>query len=434
MTKLHSANTIVSEIPEISIDDYTYDLPEERIASMPLVERDQSKLMVVDAKTGAIDHRHFCNLPELLPPQTLLIRNNSKVIAARLSLRKQSGGRVEVLCVQPLEPSTELPSALLARGSTKWKCLLHGRNLKPLMSLSACVVHHASPLLLKATLLEKDAESTVCFEWQPKELTFLEVLEAVGKVPLPPYLNREPDEQDKIRYQTVYARNEGSVAAPTAGLHFTQAIYERLQQKGIDVQELTLHVGIGTFKPVHARDAREHNMHAEQVHVPKQTLLALHQQLVRQEPVVAVGTTSLRVLESLYWFGAKLACQQVPVWRAKTMNLEQWEAYSLSQESAIAPVQSLETLLNWLDKHGLESVAGSTQLMIVPGYDYKICDGLITNFHQPRSTLILLVAAFLGGELWKKVYHEALQNDYRFLSYGDASLLWRRSALPSKSA
>jgi S-adenosylmethionine:tRNA ribosyltransferase-isomerase len=426
MTKLHSANTIVSEIPKISIDDYTYDLPEERIAATPLAERDQSKLMMVDARTGAMSHHRFYNLPELLPPHTLLIRNNSKVIAARLLLRKQSGGRVEVLCAQPLEPSPELPAALLARGSTKWKCLLHGRNLKPLMSLSTSVVYNASPLLLKATLLEKNVETTVCFEWQPKELTFLEVLEAVGKVPLPPYLNREPDEQDKIRYQTVYAKNEGSVAAPTAGLHFTQAIYERLQQKGIDVQELTLHVGIGTFKPVHAHDARQHDMHAEQVIVSKQTLVALHQHLAQQMPVVAVGTTSLRVLESLYWFGMKLALKQEPVWRMNTMNLEQWEAYALLREHGMPQAhQSLEALLNWLDKHGLEAVTGSTQLMIVPGYHYKICDGLITNFHQPRSTLILLVAAFLGGDLWKKVYDEALQNEYRFLSYGDASLLWR---------
>ncbi len=427
MKKSHSANPVMSEIPEVSIDDYTYDLPEERIATMPLAERDQSKLMVVDAKTGAISHHRFYNLPELLPLHTLLIRNNSKVIAARLCLKKQSGGRVEVLCVEPVEPSSELSAALLAKETAKWKCLLHGRKLRPFMSLSTSVVYNTSPLLLKATLLEKDVETTVCFEWQPKELTFLQVLEAVGKVPLPPYLNREPNEQDKVRYQTVYAKNEGSVAAPTAGLHFTQAIYERLQQKGVDVQELTLHVGIGTFKPVHERDVRQHNMHAEQVIVSRQTLLALHQHLAQQTPVVAVGTTSLRVLESLYWFGTKLARQQEPARHAKTMNLEQWEAYALLREHGRLPAQqSLEAILNWLDKHALEAVMGATQLIIMPGYHCQICNGLITNFHQPRSTLILLVAAFLGGDLWKKVYHEALQNDYRFLSYGDASLLWRK--------
>lgn len=422
-----SQHQIGNIIPEIHIDDYIYDLPEEQIATAPLPERDQSKLLMVQAKTGEISHHHFSDLPDLLPAETLLVFNNSKVIAARLALKKQSGGKVEVLCVEPSEPNSDIALALLAKGAVKWKCLLHGRNLKALMTLSTSVMHQAKPLLLKATLVEKGMESTLCFEWQPKELPFLEVLEAVGKAPLPPYLKREPTRSDKLRYQTVYAKSEGSVAAPTAGLHFTPAVLERLRQKGVSSAELTLHVGMGTFKPVQQSNVQHHVMHAEQISVPKQTLLTLHNHIEKGKPVVAVGTTSMRVLESLYWFGVKLLLKDNKVLHKSIMNVEQWEAYTLASQLSTLPatVQGLEAVLECLQKHSLDGLSGKTQLIIVPGYRYMMCDGLITNFHQPRSTLILLVAAFLGGELWKKVYNEALQNGYRFLSYGDSSLLWR---------
>lgn len=422
-----SQHQIGNIIPEIRIDDYIYDLPEEQIATAPLPERDQSKLLMVRAKTGEISHHHFSDLPELLPAETLLIFNNSKVIAARLALKKQSGGKVDVLCVEPSEPNADIALALLAKGTAKWKCLLHGRNLKPLMTLSTSVMYQAKPLLLKATLVEKGIESTLCFEWQPKELSFVEVLEAIGKAPLPPYLKREPTRSDKFRYQTVYAKSEGSVAAPTAGLHFTPAVLERLQQKGVSSAELTLHVGMGTFKPVQQSDVQHHVMHAEQISVQRQTLLTLHNHIAKGKPVVAVGTTSMRVLESLYWFGIKLLLKDDKVQHKNTMNVEQWDAYTLASKLGKLPavVQSLEAVLEWLDKRSLDGLSGKTQLMIMPGYHFAVCDGLITNFHQPRSTLILLVAAFLGGTLWKKVYDEALQNGYRFLSYGDSSLLWR---------
>ncbi len=422
-----SQHQIGNIIPEIHIDDYIYDLPEEQIATAPLPERDQSKLLMVQAKTGEISHHHFSDLPDLLPAETLLVFNNSKVIAARLALKKQSGGKVEVLCVEPSEPNSDITLALLAKGAVKWKCLLHGRNLKALMTLSTSVMHQEKPLLLKATLVEKGIESTLCFEWQPKELSFLEVLEAIGKAPLPPYLKREPTQSDKLRYQTVYAKSEGSVAAPTAGLHFTPAVLERLRQKGVSSAELTLHVGLGTFKPVQQSNVQHHVMHAEQISVPKQTLLTLHNCIEKGKSVVAVGTTSMRVLESLYWFGVKLLLKDNKVLHKSIMNVEQWEAYTLASQLSKLPatVQSLEAVLEWLQKHSLDGLSGKTQLMIVPGYRYMMCDGLITNFHQPRSTLILLVAAFLGQDLWKKIYNEALQNGYRFLSYGDSSLLWR---------
>ncbi|MCS7013585.1 MAG: S-adenosylmethionine:tRNA ribosyltransferase-isomerase [Chloroherpetonaceae bacterium] len=412
-------------VPEISIEDYTYTLPESRIAQAPLPERDQSKLLVAHAPTGQISHHHFWQLPELLPENTLLIRNNSKVIAARLHLQKQSGGKVELLCVEPVSPSPDLQVALLAREKSQWKCLIDGRNVRVGTSLSTGTVYHEKPLLLKALVLEKGIETIVEFEWQPAELCFLEVLEAIGKSPLPPYLKREPNELDRTRYQTVYAKYEGSVAAPTAGLHFTPALFDRLHQKGIAVHDVTLHVGIGTFKPVKESDVRQHDMHSEHISISRQTLVALHDGLLQNKRVVAIGTTSLRTLESLYWFGFRLLQHDIPTLCSESISVAQWEPYHPSSEPLPSSAAALSAILDWMEKHKLEVATGTTELMIVPSYSYKICDGLITNFHQPRSTLLLLVAAFLGDPLWRKVYEAALQNGYRFLSYGDSSLLWR---------
>ncbi len=417
-------------LSNISLSDYDYDLPAERIAKFPLAERDQSKLLVADALDGRLEHRRFFELPDLLPPKALLVRNNTKVISARLHLQKQSGGRVEIFCIESADASPDNAFGLMDTDSAVWKCLIGGR-VRTGMELSKAGLFNGRPLFLSAKILSQiNGETQVRFQWSPEDLPFVAVLETLGQVPLPPYLKRDAEESDKVRYQTVYAKQGGSVAAPTAGLHFTDAVFSRLREKSIDLAELTLHVGLGTFKPIESTDIAQHTMHGERIAVPKDTLDKLLAQLAQRKngggKIIAVGTTSVRTLETLYWFGVRLAKKDGDAWKGKYVSLSQWDSYRLSDSGNLPDAsESLKTLAEWAEQHYLSTISGETQLFIAPDYHYALCDGIITNFHQPRSTLILLVAAFLGKSLWKKVYDEALQNGYRFLSYGDSSLLRR---------
>ncbi len=408
-----------SYVPSVSPDALLYDLPEERIAKFPLPERDHSKLLVASAITQEISHHQFYHLPSLLPERALLVRNNTKVIAARLHLAKPTGGLIELLCLEPIAPSQDPALTLNAKNACRWQCLIGGRKV----SVGTVLHLHG----LTATVVDKiDAEATVDFVWNTNQ-TFADLLDSIGNIPIPPYLKREAEDEDKSRYQTVYATVQGSVAAPTAGLHFTERVFEALHQKHIQIADLTLHVGLGTFKPVESDSIAEHQMHTERIAVPLTTLERLIEQATSPTPcIVAVGTTSMRTLESLYWFGAKLYANDGNARTRDDIWVSQWEAYRLTAEHKTPPLEvALKFLLEWAKGKGLEHLQGETELIIVPSYSFKVVDALITNFHQPRSTLILLVAAFLGNDFWRKVYQSALENDYRFLSYGDSSLLWR---------
>lgn len=418
-------NKQLSFVPSASSDALLYELPEERIAQFPLVERDHSKLLVANACTKEISHYHFYDLPANLPEGALLVRNNTKVIAARLYFAKLTGGAVEVLCLEPLAPSNDVALTLNAKRFCRWKCLIGGKKI----TTGTKLFLHS----ITATVIEKvGAEAIVDFAWETDtsfaETSFAELLESIGNMPIPPYLKREAQEQDRFRYQTVYALSQGSVAAPTAGLHFTERVFDALHRKHVQIADLTLHVGLGTFKPVESPSIAEHEMHAERIAVPLSTLERLIEQASSPKPcIVAVGTTSMRTLESLYWFGAKL-CENDGEARAQnTLWVSQWEAYRLLLEGKTPALQdALNVLLDWAKANGLEQVQGETQLMIAPSYTFKVVDALITNFHQPKSTLILLVSAFLGNDFWRKVYQSALDSGYRFLSYGDSSLLWHK--------
>ncbi|MCS6988215.1 MAG: S-adenosylmethionine:tRNA ribosyltransferase-isomerase [Chloroherpetonaceae bacterium] len=404
------------------MNEFGYELPEERIAKFPLAERDQSKLLVADAASQSVSHHRFFELASLLPEKALLVRNDTKVIAARLHLAKSTGGLVELLCLDPVAPSVDPAIALSAKRSCRWNCLIGGRKIE-----------RGSTLRLRelvATVLEKSgAQALVEFAWQTNQ-TFAELLDEMGKMPIPPYLKRDANTEDKTRYQTVYAIHQGSVAAPTAGLHFTERVFQQLANKQIQIADLTLHVGLGTFKPVESDTIAEHQMHVERIAVPLDAVEALLAQAAMPKPcVVAVGTTSMRTLESLYWFGAKLCLDDGDARKRNDLWVSQWDSYRLSATSSLPSLErALNALLEWATRNGLERISGETQLIIAPSYEFKVVDALITNFHQPRSTLILLVAAFLGDDFWRVVYQSALDNGYRFLSYGDSSLLWRKKA------
>ncbi len=408
-----------SFVPNIALGEFFYELPEARIAKFPLPERDHSKLLVANALTQEISHHHFYDLPSLLPEDALLVRNNTKVIAARLHLAKPTGGLVEVLCLEPIAPSPDPALTLNAKNACRWQCLIGGRKIAV-----GTVLHLHG---LTATVVDKiGAEAIVDFAWNTNQ-TFADLLDSIGNIPIPPYLKRDAEDVDKSRYQTVYAVAQGSVAAPTAGLHFTERVFEALHQKHIHIADLTLHVGLGTFKPVESDSIAEHKMHTERMAVPLTTLERLLEQATSAKPcIVAVGTTSMRTLESLYWFGAKLYANDGDARTRNDLWISQWDAYRLTAEQKTPPLEvALNFLLEWAKEKGLEHLQGETEMIIVPSYPFKVVHALITNFHQPRSTLILLVAAFLGNDFWRKVYQSALENNYRFLSYGDSSLLWR---------
>lgn len=400
---------------DLSIHDFSYDLPADKIAAFPLEARDQSKLL--HYKGGQISDRQFFELPELLNEGDLLVFNQTRVVQARLVFRNSTGARIEVFCLEPLG-QTDMVQAMLQKGNAEWLCMV-GRASKWKEDEVLKAEHSESGIQLKVRMLLREAEGfKLHFSWESSAHCFAEILECFGKIPLPPYIKREPVEGDSERYQTVYARENGSVAAPTAGLHFTDAVLDALQKKGIGLGKLTLHVGAGTFKPVKAERMADHAMHEEKVIVGIDVIEQLANCKGR---VLAVGTTSLRSLESLYWTALRLKNRPDSEWNVR---VSQWEPY----ESGYLH-DSFQELMAWLAEgmrqRGMQTLTGSTGLLIAPGYSLKVAEGLITNFHQPNSTLLLLVAAVIGED-WKKVYAHALENGYRFLSYGDASLLEKK--------
>lgn len=405
----------------LSIAGFTYDLPPERIAKYPLEERDNSKLLVY--KSGKITTSSYSSIAEFLPEGSLLVFNNTKVVEARLLFQKPTGGVIEIFCLEPDDQYTDITSAMLQKGNVKWKCLVGGASKwKHGMKLQKEVFENGKTFIVEAAIAGRLSDSFIIeLSWQPQELSFAEILHLAGFIPLPPYLHRDVEEEDKNRYQTIYAKHEGSVAAPTAGLHFTDAVFEKLAAKNIQKEFVTLHVGAGTFKPVKAETMDEHEMHAEFIDVSAETIERLVNHL--DKTIVAVGTTSLRTIETLFWMGVKVT--RKPESSFDEITIHQWDPYEIEQTN-VAAIDALNNLLQWMSKKGLKRILSKTQILIAPGYQLKIAKGIITNFHQPQSTLLLLVAAIVG-EQWKSIYQYAMDNDFRFLSYGDGCLLWDES-------
>ncbi len=397
-------------LPNIHISDYTYNLPEEKIAVYPLSERDKSKLLIWN--NGEVSEMVFANIDRALPPKSLLIFNNTRVIHARLHFRRPTGARIEIFCLEPSTPANHQQS-LQQTGFVEWKCLIGNSKKWKSGTLELPVHLGGATIVLTAERIEQRGNAFIVrFSWNTPH-SFGALLEAAGNIPIPPYLNREAEESDTSRYQTLYARIDGSVAAPTAGLHFTDEVLEQLKNKQILSAELTLHVGAGTFQPVKSERVADHEMHTESVVV---TFAFLKQLIEHQHPVVAVGTTSVRSLESLYWLGVLISERAA---EQSTLHIGQWDPYTFSGE--MTPIEALSALCTWMDKHHLNYLEFTTSVLIMPGYKYRIIQGMVTNFHQPESTLLLLIAAFLGNE-WRAVYNYALQNNFRFLSYGDSNL------------
>ena len=402
---------------EVQIKDFTYDLPNDRIAKYPLASRDLSKLLVY--QNGNITEDIYKNLDQHISENALFVFNNSKVIQARLHFKNANGGNIEIFCLEPSGEDAEPSSAMIKKQSVAWECLI-GR-LDRWKEDQICI--KTNDCMLQAEIVKRNGNLfTVKFSWQPEDLCFAEVLEKVGNIPIPPYLKRDSEAIDKSRYQTVYATQEGSVAAPTAGLHFTNDIFEKLDSKKALIDYVTLHVSAGTFKPVKSETLEGHDMHAEWIEVSKDSIQKLIHQLSdnhSKKNIIAVGTTSMRTIESLYWMGVK-AHQNMEV-TIQDLEVKQWDAYELNQE--LSALDALNSLLVWLHKNNIEKIICKTQLLIVPTYKLRIIQALITNFHQPSSTLLLLVAAVVGDD-WKTIYDYALAHDFRFLSYGDGSLLF----------
>ena len=418
---------------DISINDYTYNLPNERIAAFPLTERDASKLLIY--KEDGISEDIYRNIAAHIPENSLLVFNNTRVIQARVLFTKPTGGVIEIFCLEPYEAINEYSTIMNKKGSVRWKCMIGGASKWKEGELNKKVEIRNLPagqagkkLEMKAKLLEKLSDAYVVeLTWFPEELSFAEVIEACGDMPLPPYIKRKAETSDKERYQTIYAKHDGSVAAPTAGLHFTEHIFNSLEGKNISKAYVTLHVGAGTFKPVKAGLMQGHEMHAEWIDVHIDTI----QQLIDNihNCIIAVGTTSLRTIESLYWIGVKTILN--PLIKIEDLIIHQWDVYEAPLvDNNIPAATSLSSLLKWMKKNKTERIITTTQILIAPGYQFKIAKAIITNFHQPQSTLLLLVAAAIGNNLptgqagWKKIYDYALENDFRFLSYGDGSLLF----------
>ncbi len=400
-------------IKQIKLSDYEYTLPEDSIAKFPLENRGDSKL--IQYKDGELSHHRFFELPKLIPADTLMVFNNTKVIPARLIFQRESGARIEIFLLKPVFPSTVINEIMLNTESVVWETMIGNlKKWKPGEILKGNIQLGDKSVLLVAELTNRE-KNLVRFSWDDVTAPFVSLVEASGEVPLPPYLNRKPVPEDKPRYQTVYSKQEGAVAAPTAGLHFTDEILAQLIKNGVEEAFLTLHVSAGTFQPIKNETVIEHPMHSEQLVVDKDTLtkLASH-----NGKIVPVGTTSMRTLESLYWFGVKLLHEHKPDFIiAKLYPYTDFQKLPTRNES-------FQRVLDFMEGENKTELTGATEIFIMPGYDFKVCDGLVTNFHQPSSTLILLVAAFTQGN-WKKIYDAALEKNYRFLSYGDSNLLWR---------
>lgn len=397
----------------IHISDYNYALPDERIAKFPIAQRDHSKLLVYNH--GEISENTFCFLPKYLPDGALMIFNNTKVIQARMHFRKNTGALIEIFLLEPVAPA-DYEQMFQTSGQCSWLCLVG--NLKKWKdgALMRDIEVKGHNLALIATRIEEERTChRIEFTWDDSNITFADILDTVGELPIPPYLNRDTQESDKQTYQTVYSKIKGSVAAPTAGLHFTDEVLADIERCGIERDEITLHVGAGTFKPVKCEEIEGHEMHTEYVCVHRETLQRL---IEHNASAIAVGTTSVRTLESLYYMGLRLYKNSDLT--EEQLHITQWEPYE--NEAVISPLEAIKTLLAFLDRNGLNTLHSSTQIMIAPGYEYKIVKILITNFHQPQSTLLLLVSAFVKGD-WRHIYDYALAHDFRFLSYGDSSLL-----------
>ncbi len=396
---------------EISILNYNYPLPDSKIAQHPVEQRDKSKLLVSD--NGLIKESVFENIGDYLPSDSLIVFNDTKVIRARMQFKKETGAKIEIFILEPLSPTKEIQNAFQVTASCEWKCLIG--NAKKWKSGKLVLEVEFQNKKIELFAEKKDAIGNsfrVVFSWSPLYFTFSDILIANGSIPLPPYMKRETSKEDIERYQTIYAKHQGSVAAPTAGLHFTEDVMKRLKDKSIKENYVSLHVGAGTFKPVATELIKDHEMHTEQVVIHKD----LVEDLLKygEKKIIAVGTTTTRSLESLYWYGCKLIKNE-----DVSFHIKQWQPYENNDDVSVR--QSLEAILNYMNSNNIDEIHGDTQIIIAPSYSFKIVDVLITNFHQPKSTLLLLVSAFYGDR-WKESYDYALKNDFRFLSYGDSCL------------
>lgn len=407
---------MTTKTQQIRIEDYNYSLPDERIAKFPLSRRDESKLLLY--RDGRIGESIFKKLPGYLPGNCLMVFNNTRVIQARLLFQKETGARIEIFCLEPVEPNDYALVFQQTRQCT-WTCLVGNLKKWKEGALSKTVVIGTDAVTLKAEKKQSYGDShRIEFTWDRDEYTFADLLESAGVLPIPPYLHRETEKSDLQTYQTVYSKIKGSVAAPTAGLHFTPEVLAELDARGIGREEVTLHVGAGTFKPVKSETIEGHEMHTEFISVGRNSIERIRQNL---GSIVAVGTTSVRTLESLYYIGALLA--QRPDASSEELVVKQWMPYE-EANNRLSPAEALQNILDYLDRRQADRLVTATQIIIAPGYTFKLVGGMVTNFHQPQSTLLLLISAFVDGD-WKSIYDYALSHDFRFLSYGDSSLLIR---------
>jgi len=405
----------------ISINNFDYFLPEEKIAFFPLPERDQSKLLIY--KNGTVAEDIYQNIAAHLPEKSFLVFNDTKVIKARILFTKETGAVIEIFCLEPYESINDYAIVLQKKKSVRWKCMIGGAGKWKQKYLEKKFSIHNNEVTLKAELVEKLNDAYVVeLSWNPAEYSFAEIIEHAGNTPLPPYIKRDASESDVERYQTIYSKYEGSVAAPTAGLHFTEKIFSSLKEKNIDTGFVTLHVGAGTFKPVKSETMQGHEMHSEWIDVSANFIEKLIQNISNN--IFCVGTTSVRTIESLYWMGVKAMLN--PNATIEELEIKQWEVYDDLANNAVIAKDAVQSLLNFLHAKKTERLFARTQIIIAPGYQFKIINGMITNFHQPKSTLLLLVAA-MTGEKWKYIYDYALNNNFRFLSYGDGCLIFNKN-------
>ncbi len=410
----------------IKIEDFQYELPDEKIARFPLKERDQSKLLIF--KNQKIEETIYQNLSSHLPEESLLLFNQAKVVHARLYFRKSTGGKIEIFCLEPDSKYADITSAMTQENEVYWKCIMRGAaKWKDDNPLELIADYNAADgkktLTAEVRKISREGQSFILhFKWKNnlnEKISFSEFLEIAGDIPIPPYLKRRAEKSDEKTYQTIFAKNEGSVAAPTAALHFTPVVLEQLKAKNIHLEELTLHVGAGTFMPVKSNQMKDHEMHAEWIEISISTLEKVVAQLKKNKKIICIGTTSARTLESAYWIGVQILRKE---WKNQEIAVSQW--YPYQKEDEFSSLQALQALINFLKNQQQTKLVTRTQIIIAPGYKFKILDGLITNFHQPASTLLLMISA-LVGENWKNIYEHALNNNFRFLSYGDGSLLWK---------